>query len=178
MEETAISPCQSKVQYNYSGVINALDALKKKGQKVTYYKCDLCDGYHITSVMDYNKPELSEEVLMSRCFVWANNTFPELRLWGVVHIPNGGTRSRFDKYKSKALGIRKGFPDLQVILPSGKIFFIEMKVTNNGVQSKEQKECQKWMEKRKLEYYLINSEDAFRSLINEKMGVTQLNLSK
>lgn len=176
MNEPEVLPCQSKTKYNYVGVINALDALKRKKKEVKYYKCDHCGEYHITSVMDYTKPNRSEESLMSSCVIWANNTFPELRFWGIVHMPNGGKRSKFDKIKSKALGIRKGFPDLQVILPSGKIFFIEMKGESGGSQSKDQKECQRWMQKRGLEYFIINSYESFKELLNKKMGVPQLNI--
>jgi len=168
MLETQPLPCQSKDKYNHITVISAFNALKKKGRNVKHYKCSDCDGYHITSIMDYTEPKVSEEVLMSNCVKWANNTYPELRFWGIVHIPNGGKRTKFERNKSKALGIRSGFPDLQIILPSGKIFFIEMK-TSTGTQSKDQKACQEWMAKRRLEYFTINNEKDFKELINLNM---------
>ncbi len=114
---------------------------------------------------------LSEETLQSQCIQWANNTYKELRFWGIMHIPNGGLRTTFDQRKSKALGIRKGFPDLQIILPSGKIFFIEMKKLK-GVQSEKQKECQVWLEERGFEYYKIDNREDFEALINRKMNVS------
>ena len=110
-----------------------------------------------------------EETLQAECVLWANNTYKELRFWGIMHIPNGGIRTKFDQRKSKAMGIRKGFPDLQIILPSGKIFYIEMKRLK-GVQGEKQKECQAWLEKRGLEYYLIDNREDFEALINRKMN--------
>lgn len=111
---------------------------------------------------------ITEENLQSECVKWANNTFPKLRFWGILHIPNGGRRTKWDQNKSKALGIRKGFPDLQIILPNGQIFFIEMKKLK-GVQSPEQKKCQAWLEERGLEYYKIDNREDFEALINRKM---------
>ncbi len=164
-----ISACQSKDKYDHKTVINTYKALLCKGREVKYYKCDTCDGYHITSVMDYKDNNVvTEDVFHSRCILWANNTFPELRFWGILHIPNARRASDAFRNKSKAMGIRKGFPDLQVILPSGEIFFIELKAGKGG-QSKEQKTCQKWLEERGLEYYTINSEEKFKELITLKI---------
>jgi hypothetical protein len=109
-----------------------------------------------------------EETLQAECVKWANNTFPELRFWGILHIPNGGRRTKWDQRKSIALGIRKGFPDLQVIPPTGKIFFIEMK-RPGATQGKEQKECQAWLQERGLEYFKIDNREEFERLIKSKM---------
>lgn len=111
---------------------------------------------------------MSEELLQSECIKWANNTYKELRFWGILHIPNASKSSNFFQYKSKALGIRKGFPDLQIILPNGNVFFVELK-SKKGKQSPAQKKCHEWMMKRKLEYYLIDDLEVFKELIKSKM---------
>ncbi len=168
MSEEIIQACQVKDKYDNTTVLLTYKALLKKGRKVKYYKCDTCDGWHITSMMDYKKPIMSEEVLQSKCILWANNTYPELRFWGILHIANARKASNAFRNKSKALGIRKGFPDIQIILPDGTIFFIELKTTT-GKQSKEQKECQEWLKKRGIDCYVIDNEESFKELINKKI---------
>ena len=111
---------------------------------------------------------LSEDQIQAQCVQWANNNFEKLRGFGIAHIPNGGTRNKLEANKLKAMGVRKGFPDLIVILPNGKIFFIEMK-DDKGKQSEAQIECEKFMKERGIEYYLIRSIDEFKELINSKM---------
>lgn len=119
------------------------------------------------------EPIMSEEVLQSKCIIWANNKFPELRFWGILHIPNARKASKHYRNKAKALGIRKGFPDIQVILPNGIVFFVELK-TKIGVQSKEQKGCQSWLKERGIECYIINNQPDFEVLIKDKVETARL----
>jgi hypothetical protein len=53
-------------------------------------------------------------------------------------IPNGGLRHIRVAARLKAEGVRKGSPDLFVMLPAGRVGWIEMK-TPKGRQSPEQK---------------------------------------
>jgi hypothetical protein len=110
----------------------------------------------------------SEDYIQSECLVWANNEYPQLRHFGIVHIPNGGTRNKIEAAKLKTIGVRKGFPDLMIILPHGEIFFVEMK-DEKGKQSESQIECEYWLKERNLEYYLIRDLESFKSLIRQKM---------
>jgi len=164
-----IKACQSKTKYTQKGVIEAYLALKKKGKDVRHYKCDMCDGHHITSITDYKVLKLSEDQIMALCFEYANNTYKSLRFFGIFHIPNERKSTKNFRYKSKAIGIRSGLPDFQIILPDGKIFWVELK-KEGGTQKKNQKKCEQWMKERGLEYYLINSVEDFKKLVDLKMS--------
>ena len=65
----------------------------------------------------------------------------DLRKIPIAHIPNEGKRSVAYAALLKAMGLRKGFPDLIVTLPKGGYhgLFIEMKY-DKGKPSPEQKE--------------------------------------
>ena len=56
-------------------------------------------------------------------------------------IPNGTNKGYAMQHKFKSEGLKKGFPDLLVFLPS-VIVFIEMKRKKGSVISNEQKEWQ------------------------------------
>jgi hypothetical protein len=43
------------------------------------------------------------------------------------HIPNGGGRSKIEAAIFKRMGVKPGVPDLAVILPGGRVGFIELK---------------------------------------------------
>ena len=45
----------------------------------------------------------------------------------VFNVPNGGWRSKAEAGILKSLGVRAGVPDLVLLLPGGKIAFIEIK---------------------------------------------------
>jgi len=44
------------------------------------------------------------------------------------HPANGGARSKATAGQMKAMGVRKGIPDLGIILPTGMVAWIEFKV--------------------------------------------------
>lgn len=46
------------------------------------------------------------------------------------HVPNGGSRDKREAAKFVAIGVKKGVHDL-IIMHSGKILFIELKVGTN-----------------------------------------------
>lgn len=67
-------------------------------------------------------------------------TYPDLK-W-LVHVPNGGYRDKREAAKLKAMGVRPGFPDLNLLVSRGKYkgLFIELKKVSGGVVSDEQKD--------------------------------------
>lgn len=65
--------------------------------------------------------------------------WPELVL--LHHIPNGGYRTPVEAAKFKALGVKRGVPDIHLPVARGGYhgLYIEMKRTEGGVLSEDQK---------------------------------------
>lgn len=112
---------------------------------------------------------MTEDQLQQQCIVWARNTYQKLRHFGIVHIPNGGTRHRVEATKLKAIGVAAGFPDLICIMPNGHMFFVEMK-DEKGIQSEAQKKCEEFMIERNVGYFLIRDFESFKQLITKKIN--------
>ena len=80
-------------------------------------------------------PKLNSEDYLQKCIikaisVLAPNVF-------VAHIPNGGSRAKQEAINLKAAGVKRGVPDLVLVLSSGQVAFIEVK-TPKGKLSPEQ----------------------------------------
>ena len=85
----------------------------------------------------------TEEQEQVAVFQWAeimSNRYPELRM--ILHIPNGGLRSKSEAVRFKRAGVKKGVPD--ILLPVARKgyhgLWIEMKRQKGGHLSSEQKE--------------------------------------
>lgn len=86
--------------------------------------------------------------------------FIELAAPGLLffHPANGGARSKAEGAIFKAMGVRKGVPDLVILLPNAGVGFIELKA-GKGVLSPAQKQWRDdlrargyaWAEARSLE---------------------------
>lgn len=61
----------------------------------------------------------------------------------VFAVPNGGFRTKREAARLKWTGAKAGVPDLQIIAPSGRVYFIECKAPK-GVLSDEQKSFRDW----------------------------------
>jgi hypothetical protein len=57
----------------------------------------------------------------------------------IFHIPNGGYRSKAEAARLKWTGVLAGVPDLAIIAPGGRAFFLEVK-TATGRLSEVQRE--------------------------------------
>jgi len=86
----------------------------------------------------------------------------------IFSIPNGGTRNKLEAITMKATGLLAGASDLIVILPNGKLFFIELKI-EKGIQSDKQKEFENRVSDLGFEYKIIRSLDEFKNFIHEKI---------
>jgi len=64
---------------------------------------------------------------------WFERTYPNVLIF---HIPNGGSRRASEAAKLKAMGVKKGIPDIQI--PAWNLW-IEMKRQKGGSISLEQK---------------------------------------
>lgn len=58
------------------------------------------------------------------------DAIPNLLWW---HSPNGGGRSKIEAAIFKRMGVKPGVPDIAVILPGGRVGFIELKAGNGRV---------------------------------------------
>jgi len=53
----------------------------------------------------------------------------------VYHVANGGSRDAREASNLKVQGVLAGVPDLTIILPNGKIVFVEMKAKDGRVSA-------------------------------------------
>lgn len=81
------------------------------------------------------------EQLAIMCWAALNlNKYPDLK-W-LHHSPNGGFRNQREAAKLKAMGVKRGFPDLSLLVRRGQYsgLFVELKKLKGGVVSPEQEE--------------------------------------
>lgn len=67
--------------------------------------------------------------------------------------------------KHKINLVKKGFPDILIVLPKGKIIFLEVK-KEKGKQTEEQREVEEKLKKLGHDYVLIKSIADFQSMLN------------
>ena len=79
----------------------------------------------------------------------------------IFSIPNGGTRKKLEAITLKATGLLAGVSDLIVILPNGKLIFVEIK-TDTGKMSEKQIEFKQRVEELGYEYWLIRNIEEFK----------------
>lgn len=109
---------------------------------------------------------LPENQIQQQIFIWFNNTyclkFQEPR--GIIFsVPNDSINAIETKRK-KQTGLLRGASDMIIILPNGKLIFVEIK-TEKGVQSEYQKYFQNRVEKLGYKYLLIRSLKQFQDEI-------------
>ena len=113
-----------------------------------------------------------EDDLQMQCVAWFEMQYKAAL---IHHSPNGGKRSmKINKYgkvycpegsRFKKMGQKAGFPDLLIITPKGKVFFIEMK-SEKGKLNENQIEIHKKLQSLKQTVHLCNSFDSFVNIIN------------
>ena len=116
---------------------------------------------------------MKEQQLQIMCVNWFRLQYPSLFIFAV---PNGGSRHKLEAINLRREGATKGVSDLIIMLPKGRVVFVEMKrpasqkmnfKTGNwnkvagGKQSPEQKAFQETAETLGFEYLLIDSFDLF-----------------
>lgn len=110
----------------------------------------------------------SESALQQQIFNWYNNNYclKNMKNRGLIFsIPNGGTRNIMEAMTLKATGLLKGASDLIVILPNGKLIFVELKQPK-GIQSTEQKDFESRVILLGFEYHIVKSLEDFVILLN------------
>lgn len=104
-----------------------------------------------------------EDKIQSECVLWFNKEFAHLRWTGIVHIPNGGQRNKFEAMGGTALGVVAGWPDLQILPGNGKVVYVEMKKPG-GKPSAIQVKIHEDLVARGYEVYVCDNFDDFKTL--------------
>lgn len=111
-----------------------------------------------------------ESDLQKNCVRWFRHQYPELsRL--LFAVPNGGKRSRIEAAIMYGEGVVSGVADLILLVPRGDYhsLCIEMKYGKN-VQSENQKEWGKDVERYGNKYAVCRSIDSFVELVNNYLN--------
>lgn len=115
---------------------------------------------------------MNEDKLHANCYLWFHATYPELR--GLLCYNLNNSRNKIQAMMDKGKGLQKGRSDL-VFYYNGSATMIELK-TEEGYQSKEQKEWQSRIEKAGFKYYVIRSLEEFQQLINKLIQSNPLHI--
>lgn len=99
------------------------------------------------------------------------NQVPELSL--LVHIPNGGLRSKPEAVRFKRLGVKPGVSDLMLPVARNGYhgLWIEMKRQHDGKLSKPQKEWIDDMRKQGYKAERANGADEAIAILEEYLGL-------
>lgn len=87
--------------------------------------------------------EEAEQIALMRWAAYQEGLYPALKK--LYHIPNGGKRGKAEAGRFKAMGVKRGVPDLFLAEPRDGYhgLYIEMKRVKGGELSREQKD---WIE--------------------------------
>ena len=107
--------------------------------------------------------EQSEDELQQKCFFWHWNNYPTKRNL-LFHVPNGGSRSKREGARFKAMGVIPGVSDL-ILLDNCKTHMIELKVKNRN-QKPNQLKWEKIVTKEGFDYYVAKSLIEFKAVIH------------
>lgn len=113
------------------------------------------------------KPIQYEAIIQKSCINWFNAMgFEEKGLAMINHQPNENSRGSTMQYNKEMnrRGRITGFPDLQIFLPTGKSFFIEMK--HKTELSKNQYSVKERLNRFDFEVYTCHSLDEFKAILS------------
>lgn len=140
-----------------------IDKTKPKKTKTRSKTSVKPDANFFNNADTYIQKMGAEAQMQRQCVYWIAQAFPYVQC---IHIPNGVDASNpLVRYVRKLLGVVSGVPDLLIILPNKKVFYVELK-TPTGVVSDAQK---LFMEKCVLEVFIIRSFEDFTNLICQKI---------
>lgn len=112
----------------------------------------------------------NESKLQSECFIWAWNTYPELRGLFCYNLSN--SKNKIDGNLNKAKGLIAGRSDM-VLYYKGIATMIEFK-TDIGVQSQAQKDWQSKIESQGFKYYVVRSLEEFQQLFKHILNYAKV----
>lgn len=82
----------------------------------------------------------AESILQKSCVDWYTLKYQNKGAGIIVSIPNDGRRNARTGGRLKRMGLKAGFPDLQVI-KKGDILFVEMKTTHRKSQTSDKQDA-------------------------------------
>ena len=105
----------------------------------------------ITAGTDWQPTEEEEQAAVIEWTVIMAKQFPDLE--DLIHIPNGGLRSKSEAARFKRLGVKPGVSDLFLPAPVGKYhgLWVEMKRRKGGKLRPDQKD---WLDRMNRKGYL------------------------
>jgi hypothetical protein len=102
----------------------------------------------------------AEARIQASIFDWAGIAAPDVLIFA---IPNGGLRSKSEACRLKWTGVVAGIPDLAVVAPGGRLFFIEVK-SDTGSLSEAQREIRDRLTAMRVPYAVARSIDDVRKV--------------
>lgn len=129
------------------------------------------------------KQTYGESNLQQKCVKWFDSEYPEKKML-MHHSPNEGIRTAFQGGIAKSMGMRRGFPDLILLVP--RVFrtswdelevygylAIEMK-EGKGSQTKEQKEYEKLMNESGGCYVVVKDLKTFQDVVKAYLELNDM----
>jgi hypothetical protein len=109
-----------------------------------------------------------EQDLQIQCVKWFRYQYPNEIL---IHIPNGGKRSKVEAVRFKEMGVMSGFPDLALFKKSGGYgaLFIEMKA-KKGNTSDNQDELLIRLSEKGYKTIVCNSFESFVEIVSNYLN--------
>jgi VRR-NUC domain-containing protein len=105
--------------------------LPKLGSKGNAQATLLSSDFQAVSARDGN----AEARIQASIVEWARISAPDLLVFAV---PNGGLRSKSEAARMKWTGTLAGVPDLAIIGPGGRAFFVEIKTPGGRLSDAQQ----------------------------------------
>ncbi len=111
------------------------------------------------------KRRWTEETLQEKCVEWFDRNYPDL-IPLLHHSPNEGKRSIVEGAHLKASGMRTGFPDLVLLMPSGEWAWLAMEFKGKGGRLTEaQKRYAEYLPKHGVLHRVIWTFEEFVNLV-------------
>lgn len=110
---------------------------------------------------------MTEDQLQAQIITFYNNNYclKNQNPRGIIFsVPNGGARNVIEAKKFKSTGLLAGVSDLILILPNGKIIFLELK-TETGKQSETQIDFEKRISELGHEYHICRSLEQLKQIL-------------
>lgn len=110
-----------------------------------------------------------EARLQTMCVRWFDLQYPDKRL-RLFSIPNEGVRNPVNGARMKAMGRRKGAPDMVLLASGGRVVFFEFK-SEKGKISAEQKAFHETIRGWGGMVYIVKSFDDFCEIVSSEIKV-------